>query len=388
MAVHGNAQMITQDESSVTGTKTIRVAVICDFLEENWPSMDLVGDMLYKTLSAEHYENIRAVKVRPELNLRSARKPHRFFGRFVQYPRELAHIRKQFDVFHIVDHSYSHLVHSLPQERTVITCHDLDTFRSVLEPGRERRSLPFRLMTRRILTGFQHAAHITCDTAATRDAIVQHHLVNPNRLTVVHNGVRPEFSPDPCLTAELELSQILGRRAGQYLELLHVGSNIARKRIDVLLRVFAELRKTRSDARLLRIGGPFTREQQELAEQLGVTGNVDVLPRLNAHLIAAAYRRACVVLQPSESEGFGLPLIEALACGTPVVASDIPALREVGSDAVTFCPVGNIDSWTNAVHGVIAGPPDSLTLTAQAAKFRWNNYAASMVAIYRRVVSS
>src|SRR3954469_19620961 len=125
MAIRDGTQMISQDEKPIA-TQTIRVAIICDFLEENWPSMDLVADMLYKTLSVEHYDAVRPVRVRPELKFRSARKPHRFFGRFVQYPRELARIRKQFDVFHIVDHSYSHLVHSLPPERTVITCHDLD----------------------------------------------------------------------------------------------------------------------------------------------------------------------------------------------------------------------------------------------------------------------
>jgi glycosyltransferase involved in cell wall biosynthesis len=388
MAIPGGTQILTHDGGPIAAPRTIRVAIICDFLEENWPSMDLVGDMLYKSLSAEHYDTIHAVKVRPELNFRSARRSHRFFGRFLQYPRELARIRKQYDIFHIVDHSYSHLVHSLPPERTVITCHDLDTFRSVLEPNRERRSLPFRLMTRRILRGLQHAAHITCDTAATRDSIVQHQLVDRSRLTVVHNGVRPEFSPDPCPTAELELSQILGRRAGQCLELLHVGSTIARKRIDVLLRVFAELRKKCPNARLLRIGGAFTREQQQLAQQLGVNSYIDVLPRLNAQLIAAAYRRASVVLQPSESEGFGLPVIEALACGTPVVASNIPALREVGGDAVTFCPVGDIDSWIDSVHRVITTRPDRSTLTSQGAKFSWKNYAGSMVEIYRRILFS
>ena len=71
-----------------------------------------------------------------------------------------------------------------------------------------------------------------------------------------------------------------------------------------------------------------------------------MLPFLDRATLAAVYRRSALVLLPSEREGFGLPVLEALACGTPVVASDIDALREVGGDAVRYCPaedVGGVD---------------------------------------------
>ena len=65
--------------------------------------------------------------------------------------------------------------------------------------------------------------------------------------------------------------------------------------------------------------------------------------------LAAVYRRTALVLLPSEREGFGLPVLEALACGTPIVASDIEPLREVGGAAVEYCASEDLDGWTNAV---------------------------------------
>ena len=121
----------------------------------------------------------------------------RFTNRLLDYPRWLRETRDNIDVFHVVDHSYAHLVLELPPERTVVTCHDVDTFRSVLHPSVERRSAAFRAMTRRILDGFRRAARVTCDSVATRDAILAHGLADGDRLAVVPNGVHPDFSPLP-----------------------------------------------------------------------------------------------------------------------------------------------------------------------------------------------
>ena len=76
----------------------------------------------------------------------------------------LAALAPRFEVFHLVDHSYSQLLHGLPAGRTLVTCHDLDTFRSVLQPHDEPRPAPFRWMTQRILSGLRLAAHIACDS--------------------------------------------------------------------------------------------------------------------------------------------------------------------------------------------------------------------------------
>lgn len=374
----------------------IRVAVICDFVEENWPSMELVGNMLHGSL-ADPGTGVRSTQIRPRMPLALGSEPaklSRVLGRFVSYPHELRRIRHSFDIFHITDHSYAHLVHALPGERTVVTCHDIDAFRCLINPD-ARRSRLFRGLSRRILTGMQHAAHVTCDTEATRRELVEHNLIPADKLTVVHNGVHPSFHPNPDSQADSELSRLIGRGANQCAELIHVGSTIPRKRIDVLLHVFAGLRRHCPDLRLLRVGGAFTAPQRKLAQSLGVLDHIDILPRLTESTLAAAYRRAAVLLQTSDSEGFGLPVIEAMACGTAVVASDIASLREVGGDAATYCPVGATRQFTAAVLKLLQQPETDPVgwhtrrnnLLAQARRFTWNAYAANMTRIYSRMLA-
>jgi glycosyltransferase involved in cell wall biosynthesis len=117
---------------------------------------------------------------------------------------------------------------------------------------------------------------------------------------------------------------------------------------------------------------------------------VSVLPMLDDRTLAAVYRRAAAVVMPSEREGFGLPLIEALACGTPVVASDLPVLREVGGASVEYRAVDDHDAWAWAVLALIrerVERPEQATMRrerglAWVQRFTWTRFADTMAAIY------
>lgn len=376
----------------------LRVAVIADYLEEGWPSMDLVADMLVLHLQQEHGATIAPTLVRPSmprrfsgLPLPHARGVDRVLARQWDYARAVKALPASFDLYHVVDHTYAHLVHALPASRTIVTCHDVDAFRSVLEPELERRSAPYRWMSRRILSGLRAAAQVPCDSEATRDALVELAAFPVDRLPVIPNGSSSEGWAQPNGLADLEAARLLGPRRGA--ELLHVGSTIPRKRIDLLLDVFAAIRAVRQDARLVRVGGPFTAEQRVRARDLGVLDAIAVLPFVDRATLSAVYRRAVVALLPSEREGFGLPLVEALGCGTPMVASDIPVLREVGGDAAEYCAVGDIEAWRDTVLRLVAECEGSRDRWAErraaglerAADFSWSRYAEQLVAVYHAV---
>src|SRR5215510_4783473 len=183
-----------------------RVALVCDLIEENWPSMNLVAEMLFEQMRASHHSEITAVRLCPPMRRRFTRLPlpgsqpflfnaDRLANRFADYPRFLRSCTSEFDLFHVVDHSYAHLVHHLPAARTVVTCHDLDTFRCLLDPEGETRPRWFRAMTERIMGGLRKAAHVMCISGATRDEILRHGLVPPQRVSVIHLGTHPSCSP-------------------------------------------------------------------------------------------------------------------------------------------------------------------------------------------------
>ncbi|HEX8501816.1 MAG TPA: glycosyltransferase family 1 protein [Pyrinomonadaceae bacterium] len=380
-----------------------RVAVVCDLREEGWHSMNLVADMLLEGLCAEHAGAVAATRVCPPMRRRLSRagaaagplfNADRLLNRFWDYPRHAGRLARRFDLFHVVDHSYAQLVHRLPPRRTVVTCHDLDTFRCLLDPEGEPRPAAFRAMARRVLSGFRRAARVACDSRATRDELLAHGLFAPENLAVIPNGVHPAFNVADDPAAGREAERLLGPADAGAVELLHVGSTIPRKRVDVLLEVFARVRARHPRARLVRVGGDFTAAQAARAGRLGLGGAVVVLPHLDPRVLAAVYRRAALVLLPSEREGFGLPVVEALACRAHVVASDLAVLREVGGGAATFCPVGDLDAWAATVLRLVGERGEGREAWAarlaagprHASRFTWRAYAAGVVELYREVL--
>jgi glycosyltransferase involved in cell wall biosynthesis len=383
---------------------TLRVAVVADLLEERWPSMDLMADMLMLHVgqsAAVTPRLLRPAFTRSVDDENGAAPPtiQRIAHRFWSYPRWL---RRQApaDVYHIVDHSYAHLAHELPAGRVVVTCHDTDAFHAVM-PQRgsgetaaaQASGLP-RWLVSRIATGLARAAVVVCDSDATRSELVEGGLASAVRTVVVPIGVHPECTAEMNPEADAAAARLTGEPGGS--DLLHVGSTIPRKRIDVLLETLAIVARSRPDVRLWRVGGPFTREQARRARELGIAERIVVLPFVSRAVLAALYRRAALVLLPSEREGFGLPVIESMACGTPIVCSDLAVLREVGAGAAEYCAVASPEAWAVRIADLLAERerhPErwrarQSAACARAAAFSWQRCAAAMEEIYARVADA
>ncbi len=347
-----------------------RLAVICDLVEEDWPSMDLVAEMLLDRLSSADAPVVEAVRVCPPFARRFTRLPvprarkraafnaDRLVNRLWDYPLLLRRQRERFDLHHVCDHAYANVVHVLPRGRTGVFCHDLDTFRSILQPALEPRPQWFRAMARQILQGLQKADIVFHTTGSVRAQIVQHGLVDERRLVQAPYGISEEFTPEEPGDEPLRLALPASFREAPYL--LHVGSCIPRKRLDVALAVFESVRERHPALRFVQVGGEWSPDHRALISRLGLQDGVVQLPRQERRTIASLYRHAAVVMMPSEAEGFGLPVVEALACGSPVIASDIPVFREVGADAVVYARLADVPDWAAAIETIsrwAAGQP-------------------------------
>ncbi|WP_426733195.1 glycosyltransferase family 4 protein [Myxococcus faecalis] len=376
--------------------RPLRLAVLMDPREEGWPSMDLVGEALLEGLRA-FPDEVSARALRPGIPSVARRLPRvgshpaafnvdRILTRFGAYPARALLARSGHDAFHVVDQTYAQLVHALPASRTGIYCHDLDAFRSIIEPHREPRPAWFRGMARAQLQGLARAALVFHDSQAVRDELLAHGLVDPSRLVLAPLGTAPEYRTEPVPGDES--ARVLAPLGGQPY-LLHVGSAAPRKRLDVLFDVFAALRSRHPDLRLVQQGAALTPALRERVKNLGLEDALLQPSWVERPTLAGLYRGARAVLVTSEAEGFGLPVIEALACGAPVIASDLPVLREVGGNACLYCPVGDTEAWSQRVDALLTehlpAPPREARL-AHAARFTWSAHTRTVLDAYQRLL--
>jgi glycosyltransferase involved in cell wall biosynthesis len=242
-------------------------------------------------------------------------------------------------------------------------------------------------MARRILDGLRKAAIVFHGTRQIREQMEQYGMIAPNRFIYAPYGIAPEFTPE-CRDERPENVALAGLDNRPFL--LHVGSCIPRKRIDVLLDIFAQVLTRHPDLQLVQVGGTWTEAQRRQINQLQIARSVHQVRGLSRKTLAGLYRRASVVLQPSEAEGFGLPVLEALACGAVVVATDLPVLREVGGEVAVYCPLANVPAWTDTVCRLIersSRAPELSTRLSHAKCYSWSAQARTILTAYQELVS-
>jgi len=372
-----------------------RLAIVSDYLEEGWPSMQLAADMLTGSLVHQRgWDDVR--QLRPPLKRRFSAaaaaggdrlrfNADRLCGRMADYPLFLLRRRRHFDAFHVADHSYAHLVHALPRSCTGVYCHDLDTFRCLLQPEREPRPRWFRAMARLIESGLRRAAVVFHNSRAVGRELQSYGLVRAERLVHAPLGVSTTFQPVP---AEARAA-VPAWLPANYL--LHVGSCIARKRIDVLLSVFEGLRTRFPDLLLVKVGGDWTAAQLEQIERLDLRRSLVHHRQLTEADLVTAYQFARATLVTSGAEGFCLPLIESLACGGLAVASDLPVLREVAGDAAIYCGLAEVPEWIARITALLrqeAAPPPLELRLRQARRYSWASHAETISNAYQCLIEA
>jgi glycosyltransferase involved in cell wall biosynthesis len=239
----------------------------------------------------------------------------------------------EYDVVHLTDQALGHHVRRFSRQPVVVTCHDLMPFTVPRYYHNRLESVVKRGFLRHSIGGMVKADRIVAVSEYTASEIERLPQLGAERVTVVPNIVRPVFHPVDDAEAALGDAGIQLPPRPRVLSVGHAGPY---KGLEFLLRALAT--RDLTGASLVRVGSRLTKRQRRLAASLGVISRITELGRLPDELLAAAYSACDVLAQPSIAEGFGVPVIEGMACGLPVVVSDGGALPEVVGAAGVVVP--------------------------------------------------
>lgn len=265
--------------------------------------------------------------------------------------------RARIDVFHSV-----HFVLPWTSCPSISTIHDAIPFH--FPPSRFGASTYLSFMTRRAL---RKSVRVLTVSEAAKRSIVETFATDPGRIVVTPNGIDALFFEETSPASDL----------GRYF--LYAGNDKPHKNVERLIEAFAGIGDR--SVRLVLAGAAF----EHFRDVQGVVraGFVSI------ERLAALYRGALALVMPSLEEGFGLPVAEAMACGTAVIASDIPALVEVAGDAALYCDPLSAEGITAAMERIAGDGALRAELAsrgrARAARFTWQRCAELTREVYRSV---
>ncbi|HOI72939.1 MAG TPA: glycosyltransferase family 1 protein [Syntrophales bacterium] len=235
----------------------------------------------------------------------------------------------------------------------------------------------FRALRKRCVLS---ADAVLCISEATRNDIREIYDWDSDRLHVVHLAGSDFFRP-------LRDGESESNHPGERPFLLYVGSRAHYKNFDGLLRAYSRWAE-RCDVGLLAVGAPWTPVEADLLRKLGLADQVRLLTNVDDESLCRLYNRAAAFLYPSLYEGFGIPLLEAMASGCPVVASRIATTVEVAGDCpIYFDPIDG-DSLLAALDQVMGEGRDSnrtRAALAHAGRYSWDRTAAETLRVYRSI---
>jgi glycosyltransferase involved in cell wall biosynthesis len=271
----------------------------------------------------------------------------------------------------------------------IVTCHDLiplvlaNQYLSPIPGARTFQRL-------RDIARYRTARRVIAISHATRRDLIEHVGVAPDRIDVVHSGVDHErFSAD-VTPGERERTVAQLGFDGPFL--LCLGASDARKNLPLLVRAFAQSGLAK-DLKLV-FAGPISDKQrarlQEAARATGVEPSVLVLGYIDDALLVGLYHHCLAYVFPSSYEGFGLPILEAMACGAPVLTSTLSALGEVAGDAALTLPAIELGLLAEGIARIASDASLRASLRERGLQhvkaFTWERCAKQTLSCYERAL--
>ena len=334
----------------------MRVLLIANFEPDAQKSMRLYADWVKKTAESRGHDVtvIRPPAFFARLSRRTnIRKNLGYIDKFVLFPPMLMKAAKKFDLVHVLDHSNSMYLRLITTEHKLITCHDLLAVRSARgEFPQAHTGWSGRLLQRWILSGLRTAQYAVCVSEKTARDLKQLTGQNCPEMKVIHHTLNCDYRPGANLGATS--MQMTGLKVGQRY-LVHVGGNSWYKNRLGALRIFAHFVQLpeNADYKLVMVGPNWTEEMKRFVQDKDLAGSVVEALGVGSKELMELYCNASALIFPSYEEGFGWPVLEAQACGCPVITTGKPPMTEVAGEAAIFIDLNEPDRASDAISAAI-----------------------------------
>ncbi len=294
--------------------------------------------------------------------------------------------RGDFDVVHATNQTLSFIVSR--RVPAVVTVHDLI---ELLEPQQGLSGWAARYL----YSGIKRANHLIAVSEYTKRSIIEVYGISPDKVSVIHNGVSQIFHPIDGFRNTIgykTLQQEIKLLAGAEV-VLYVGSDHPRKNLATALRAFSELHHSHPEVIFLKVGeaGIAAGRAETLCviDELGLRERVRFIGAVSLERLNELYNLASALIFPSRFEGFGLPPLQAMAAGTPVIAASTTSIPEVVGEAGLLHSPDDVHGFATSLQRVLDDKSLAQSLRQhgfeRAKLFSWEKAAEQTLAVYRSI---
>jgi glycosyltransferase involved in cell wall biosynthesis len=315
----------------------------------------------------------------------------KYYERFYHHPQAVKQLDA--DLFHIIDHSDAHIAYGLKKsgKPVVVTCHDLVQFIYPEIMKNQARFPAFSLAVwQYCVKGITLADRTIAVSSNTAKDVAQWLNITPTKIAVVPNGVDRVFDLIDKKTVADWKQQYT--KSPDEICLLHVGSNQQRKNIETVLKVIKAIADQDIPVRLWKVGGDLYPEQEQYIAANNLGEHITLVSNPESQALINFYNAADVLVAPSLYEGFGLTVLEAMACGTPTITSNVSSIPEVAGDAAVLVDPTDVVAITEAVLRINRDRAFRQDLIdrglARVKEFSWKKTAEKTAQLYEQVVKS
>lgn len=365
---------------------SLEITLFRDFKEDNRYSMEVYADGLSEALQSFSSSQCTVREYRPRLWPPLGTGVWRMrLARYLLYPWQIR--REQSSISHIIDQGYSHLLLALRPETTVVTIHDLipiikwkgniKGFKSDRRPW--LNSLSFSFLRR--------AAHIIAVSKNTKRDAIHYCGVSPERISVIPYGIHPAFRP--FSTQERAAACLKWNLPADGTKRILITGSARYKNLPGAINAFDRLQRMNvGSVQLVKLGHPDSNWVDRIEEK-NLSNSSICLGSVSPREMPEIYNIVDCLLFPSIYEGFGRPPLEAMACGTPVVASNAASLPEVVADAGMMCDPHDHYGLAMALKDLLTAKELRQAFISKgisrAREFTWEGTARQTMEVYERV---